>query len=170
MVKAINLAQAREKQLANPKTVSVPKSKGNSAKVTLPAKPDKLANAAKVVELVCKGEEITQDDITRFIREHAGGQPANVRVEVLPNVAMAEPKPVPFFSNVTYERQGVRYNDLMDHLKGVKGDTRLSTIWHEGSKRGTSATNNLMTQMLLNGGQSRSSKSWGTSFVKLVVA
>ena len=167
MVKAINLAQAREKQLANPKTVAVPKSSA-SAKVTIPAKAAKAAKDA--VELVCKGEEITQDDITRFIREHAGGQPANVRVEVLPNVAMAEPKPVPFFSNVTYERRGVRYNDLMDHLKGVKGDKRLSTIWQEGSKRGTSATNNLMTQMLLNGGQSRNSKSWGTSFVKLVVA
>ena len=167
MVKAINLAQAREKQLANPKTVAVPKSSA-SAKVTIPAKAAKAAKDA--VELVCKGEEITQDDITRFIREHAGGQPANVRVEVLPNVAMAEPKPVPFFSNVTYERRGVRYSDLMDHLKGVKGDKRLSTIWQEGSKRGTSATNNLMTQMLLNGGQSRNSKSWGTSFVKLVVA
>jgi hypothetical protein len=161
MVKAINLAQAREKQLANPKTVAVPK----SAKVAVPVKAAKDA-----VELVCKGEEITQADITRFIKEHAGGQPANVRVEVLPNVAMAEPKPVPFFSNVTYSRKGVRYSDLMDHLKGVKGDTRLSTIWQEGSKRGTSATNNLMTQMLLNGGQSRNSKSWGTSFVKLVVA
>ena len=164
MVAAINIAQAREKQLANPKTVAVPKAKAKSAKVAVPAKP------AKVAELTCKGEEITQADINRFIREHAGGQPANVRVEVLPNVAMAEPKPVPFFSNVTYERKGVRYSDLMDHLKGVKGDTRLSTIWHEGSKRGTSATNNLMTQMLLNGGQSRNSKSWGTSFVKLVVA
>ena len=167
MVKAINLAQAREKQLANPKTVAVPKSSA-SAKVTIPAKAVKVAKDA--VELVCKGEEITQADITRFIKEHAGGQPANVRVEVLPNVAMAEPKPVPFFSNVTYERRGVRYSDLMDHLKGVKGDKRLSTIWQEGSKRGTSATNNLMTQMLLNGGQSRNSKSWGTSFVKLVVA
>lgn len=165
MVKAINLAQAREKQLANPKTVSVPKSLA-SAKITIPAK---AVKPAKVVELVCNGEEITQADITRFIREHAGGQPANVRVEILPNVAMAEPKPIPFFSNVTYERKGVRYSDLMDHLKGVKGDTRLSTIWQEGSKRGTSATNNLMTQMLLNGGQSRNSKSWGTSFVKLVV-
>lgn len=164
MVKAINLAQAREKQLSNPKTVAVPK----SAKVTIPAKAVKAAK--DTVELVCKGEEITQADITRFIKEHAGGQPANVRVEVLPNVAMAEPKPVPFFSNVTYERKGVRYSDLMDHLKGVKGDTRLSTIWQEGSKRGTSATNNLMTQMLLNGGQSRNSKTWGTSFVKLVVA
>ena len=161
MVKAINLAQAREKQLSNPKTVAVPK----SAKVAVPAKATKDA-----VELVCKGEEITQADITRFIKQHAGGQPANVRVEVLPNVAMAEPKPIPFLSNVTYERKGVRYSDLMDHLKGVKGDTRLSTIWQEGSKRGTSATNNLMTQMLLNGGQSRNSKSWGTSFVKLVVA
>ena len=161
MVKAINLAQAREKQLSNPKTVAVPK----SAKVAVPAKAAKDA-----VELVCKGEEITQADITRFIKQHAGGQPANVRVEVLPNVAMAEPKPFTFLSNVTYERKGVRYSDLMDHLKGVKGDTRLSTIWQEGSKRGTSATNNLMTQMLLNGGQSRNSKSWGTSFVKLVVA
>jgi len=167
MVKAINLAQAREKQLSNPKTVAVPK----SAKVAVPAKVTIPAKAAKdAVELVCKGEEITQADITRFIKQHAGGQPANVRVEVLPNVAMAEPKPIPFLSNVTYERKGVRYSDLMDHLKGVKGDTRLSTIWQEGSKRGTSATNNLMTQMLLNGGQSRNSKSWGTSFVKLVVA
>ena len=42
MVKAINLAQAREKQLANPKTVAVPKSSA-SAKVTIPAKAAKAA-------------------------------------------------------------------------------------------------------------------------------
>ena len=69
-----------------------------------------------------------------------------------------------------YTDKGVRYHDLMDHLHGVNGDNRLSTILRAGAKRGTSAKNNIMTLMLLNGGQSRSSATWGTSFIRLVVA
>ena len=155
MAQAVSLAKAREKAFANPKTVSVPTLK----KAT-----------AKLPELVCQGEEITHDQIHKWIKEHAGGQPKNVAVLLMPNVAIEDPKPIPFFSNQTYEKKGVRYMDLMDHLKGVKGETNLAAIWASGARRGTSAKKNAMTWMLLNGGQSRNSKSWGTSFIKLVAA
>jgi len=156
MAQAVSLAKAREKAFANPKTISVPALKK--------AKPSSLP------ELVCTGEEITHDQIHAWIKEHAGGQPKNVAVLLMPNVAIEDPKPIPFFSNQTYEKKGVRYLDLMDHLKGVKGETNLAAIWASGARRGTSAKKNAMTWFLLNGGQSRSSKSWGTSFIKLVAA
>jgi len=114
--------------------------------------------------------EITNATIRQFILKYAGGQTHNVLVEPLPNVALTTDRPVPFFRDKTYTDKGVRFNDLIDHLHGVNGDNRLSAILAACAKRGTSAKNNPMTLMLLNGGQSRSSATWGTSFIRLVVA
>ena len=151
----------RKKALKNPKTATVP----------LPKKPAKPAPEPKpAAELICVGEEITHETIAQFIREHAGGQPLNVRVVPCDNVLLEEERPVPFFREKTYTDKGVRYADLMDHLRGVHGNNTLSAIRAAGAKRGTSAAKNLMTWMLINGGQSRNSKTWGTSFIKLVVA
>ena len=93
-----------------------------------------------------------------------------MRVVPCDNVLLEEERPVPFFREKTYTDKGVRYADLMDHLRGVNGNNTLSAIRAAGAKRGTSAAKNLMTWMLINGGQSRNSKTWGTSFIKLVVA
>ena len=69
----------REKAMKNPKTATVP----------LPKKTAKPAPEPKpAAELICVGEEITHETIAQFIREHAGGQPLNVRVVPCDNVLL----------------------------------------------------------------------------------
>lgn len=178
---ADQIAKGRAKQHKNVKTIDIPVAKKPASKTKPAASPkpkakEQLATLQSDQGGVTVGPErhpcgeITWATINQFIAMYAGGQTQNVRVEVLPNVALDTDRPVPFFREQTYTDKGTRYHDLMDHLHGVDGDNRLSTILRAGAKRGTSAKKNIMTWMLLNGGQSRSSASWGTSFIRLVVA
>ena len=179
---ADQIAKGRAKQHKNVKTIDIPVAKKPEAKAKPAASPKPKANKGEQGTLqsdqsgITFGNEkhpsgeITWATINQFIRTYAGGQPQNVRVEPLPQAHLTTDRPVPFFRDKTYTDKGTRYRDLMDHLHGVNGDNRLSTILRAGAKRGTSAKNNIMTLMLLNGGQSRSSATWGTSFIRLVVA
>ena len=178
---AAQIAKGKAKQHKNVKTIDIPvakkpASKGKPAASPKPKATEQVATLQSDQGGVTFGPErhasgeITWATINQFIAMYAGGQTQNVRVEALPNVALDTDRPVPFFRDKTYTDKGVRYHDLMDHLHGVNGDNRLSTILRAGAKRGTSAKNNIMTLMLLNGGQSRSSATWGTSFIRLVVA
>ena len=178
---AAQIAKGKAKQHKNVKTIDIPVAKKPEAKAKPAASPkpkatEQVATLQSDQSGVTFGTErhpsgeITQETIRQFIAMYAGGQTQNVRVEALPNVALDTDRPVPFFREQTYTDKGTRYHDLMDHLHGVDGDNRLSTSLRVGAKRGTSAKKNIMTWMLLNGGQSRSSASWGTSFIRLVVA
>ena len=177
---ADQIAKGRAKQHKNVKTIDIPVAKKPASKTKPAASPKPKAKEQLATlqsdqgGVICgtarTSGEITWETIRQFIAMYAGGQTQNVRVEALPNVALDTDRPVPFFRDKTYTDKGTRYHDLMDHLHGVDGDNRLSTILWAGGKRGTSANKNPMTLMLLNGGQSRSSASWGTSFIRLVVA
>ena len=177
---ADQIAKGRAKQHKNVKTIAIPVAKKPASKTKPAASPKPKAKEQLATlqsdqgGVICgtarTSGEITWETIRQFIAMYAGGQTQNVRVEALPNVALDTDRPVPFFRDKTYTDKGTRYHALMDHLHGVDGDNRLSTILRAGGKRGTSANKNPMTLMLLNGGQSRSSASWGTSFIRLVVA
>ena len=189
---AAQIAKGKAKQHKNVKTIDIPAKKAltpeqadkaisdhvrkGPAKSPKPKAKEQVATLQSDQSGITFGDEklpsgeITWATINQFIRTYAGGQPQNVRVEPLPQAHLTTDRPVPFFRDKTYTDKGVRYHDLMDHLHGVNGDNRLSTILRAGAKRGTSAKNNIMTLMLLNGGQSRSSATWGTSFIRLVVA
>tara|TARA_R100000426_G_scaffold53318_1_gene38550 strand:- start:518 stop:1105 length:588 start_codon:yes stop_codon:yes gene_type:complete len=177
---ADQIAKGRAKQHKNVKTIDIPVAKKPASKTKPAASPKPKAKEQLATlqsdqgGVICgtarTSGEITWATINQFIAMYAGGQTQNVRVEALPNVALDTDRPVPFFRDQTYTDKGTRYHDLMDHLQGVNGDNRLSTILQACAKRGTSRKKNIMTWMLLNGGQSRSSASWGTSFIRLVVA
>ena len=147
---ADQIAKGRAKQHKNVKTIDIPVAKKPASKTKPAASPKPKAKEQLATlqsdqgGVICgtarTSGEITWETIRQFIAMYAGGQTQNVRVEALPNVALDTDRPVPFFRDKTYTDKGTRYHDLMDHLHGVDGDNRLSTILRAGGKRGTSAT------------------------------
>ena len=110
--------------------------------------------------------EVTGAHVHKWANSFAGGQLSNVVVVPLDNVNVADPKPVP----CGYSRPGGPRASFHDyHVKGVDGDFTLSLIldkckaWDKSHSRAEM----VCTVALLNGGYSRSSKTWGTPFVKL---
>lgn len=112
---------------------------------------------------------VRAEDIWQFVKKHAGNNPVNVELMPLDNVAVGSENPVPF---VKLNKPGKRSTIIWAALNGVgkDKDRRLSAFLQEGLRNGMSKTQCADLVALLNGGYSRASKSWGTSFVKLVVA
>jgi len=151
MVKSVKVASA--------KVVS-------TTKVKVPA-PVTTGKTQPVKELVCKGKEIEYDDIHAFVRANAGGNPANVLVEPLPNVDIKSDKPVPFgYRGV---KGGVRASIQNVILNGVKGNRTLKAILETCKPMPQSVKSPICLKALMNGGYSRSSQYWLTPYVKLVV-
>ena len=119
-------------------------------------------------EFVPSGDEITGSMVWQFINENAGGNAKNVTGVPLDNVNVSDPKPTPF----GYARPGgtrAMFHDF--HVKGVDGDFRLGNMLDKmRGVDGHSKQKMICTVALLNGGYSRSSKTWGIPFVKLVAS
>ena len=140
-----------------------------SSKSTGKAVVKKGAKVAAVgQEFVASSDEITGNMVWQFINEKAGGNPNNVKVVPLDNVNVSDPKPTPF----GYARPGgtrAMFHDF--HVKGVDGDFRLGNMLDKmRGVDGHSKQKMICTVALLNGGYSRSSKTWGVPFVKLVAS
>tara|TARA_R100001244_G_scaffold83387_1_gene64364 strand:- start:227 stop:688 length:462 start_codon:yes stop_codon:yes gene_type:complete len=112
------------------------------------------------------GDEVNGDQVWQFINEKAGGNPNNIKVQPLDNFKVSDPKPTPF----GYARPGgtrAQFHDF--HGKGVDGDFRLGNMLDKmRGVDGHSKQRMICTVALLNGGYSRSSKTWGIPFIKLV--
>ena len=144
MVKSVNVA--------SPKVV-------NTTKVRVPG-PVTVGKTQPV-------KEIEYADINAFVKANAGGNPANVLVEPLPNVDIKSDKPVPFgYRGV---KGGVRASIQNVILNGVKGNRTLKAILETCKPMPQSVKSPICLKALMNGGYSRSSQYWLTPYVKLVV-
>ena len=59
-------------------------------------KPTQAKPTVKIAELVVKEDELSYEQIFQFVKQHAGGNEGNVNIVPLPNVDLADKKPVPF--------------------------------------------------------------------------
>jgi hypothetical protein len=116
------------------------------------------------------GKPLTHTDVWAFVQQHAGGNPANVRIVPLPNVAKDAPRPLPF---AAMDKAGKRSTILWALVNGVKTkdgvSDRLSLFRALAIANGASGSKLEDLLAGLNGGFSPSSKSWGTGFIQLEV-
>ena len=112
--------------------------------------------------------EVTGKDVHKWANQVAGGNLNDIAVVALDNVNPKDTKPTPF----GYSRPGgprAAFHDY--HILGIDGEFALGKIldkckaWDKSHSR----QEMVCTVALLNGGYSRSSKTWGTPFIKLVV-
>jgi len=122
----------------------------------------------KFAELIVKDKEVTYENIHQFVKQHAGGNEANVQIVPLKNVNLDQRQKVPF--GYTGNKDGVRAKLQDIILQGVKGDKTLKTMLNYTCKEfGHSKKKPIVLWALMNGGYSPSSKYWLTPYVKLVV-
>jgi len=140
-----------------------------SSKSTGKAVVKKGAKVAAVgKEFVPSGDEVTGNMVWEFINANAGGNMHAVTVVPLSNVNVDDPKPTPFgYGRPNGDR--ATFHDF--HIRGLDGDFSLGKILDKmRSMDGHSKQKMICTVALLNGGYSRSSKTWGIPFVKLVAS
>lgn len=161
------------------KTQNVANKKAPAAVVTLavkanestqkpaPAAPEPENGTVEMVGIKNADKPVRSEDLWAWVKRHAGNNPVNVEIMPLENVASGDKAAVPF---VKLDKPGKRSTIIWAALNGVgkDKDRRLSAFLQEGLRNGMSKTRCADLLALMNGGYSRSSKSWGTSFVKLV--
>jgi len=140
------------------------KSKAQTAKRT-------IKSPVKTIELIRGKDDVTATDVWNFIRKQAGGQPSNVILETLDNVDASAARPFPF-TNMTKDGRRARiFWAIIQGVQVVKGEPkshRLDHFFQFACREGMSKVQMLDILAAFNGGFSRSSKTYGTSFLKLV--
>ena len=125
----------------------------------------------KLQELGRGKEDITASDVWSFVRTHAGNQPSNVTIDTLDNVDASADKPFPFTNMTKDGRRSRIFWSMIQGVENVKGEKkshRLDHFFKFACREGMSKVQMLDILAAFNGGFSRSSKSYGTAFIKLV--
>ena len=114
------------------------------------------------------GPACTYGQLWAFVNTHAAGNLHNVQVVPLPNVNLSAAQPVPF--GYGGKVGGVRHQIQSWLLGGVKGNHSVAAILGAAAPLGHSTKKPNCLLAMLQGGYSPSSQTWGTPYVKLVVA